>query len=183
VLDHTALLVLELWAARGSAPDPTALLREARFRMREGTLSLAAVARLAAEVPEYWLGMLAPSEADITVLHMPGDAATGVLFTSEAGAREFFSANPPSAGATAEAAATRTPITLVARPHQWSTSAFLVIAEEFDAVVVDPNPDGSGGLRLTGPAVQLVLDALSERLMPRVPGFAWEDCAPGPAMA
>lgn len=175
VLDHTALTVLDLWAGRRRAPDAIDLIREAQCRAREGALAGPALARLVAEVPEYWLGMLAPDDLDITVLHMPDDDATGVLFTTQEAAREFFERNPPPRTGRVSRAPGDTTITLLARPHQWSTSAFLVVAEEFDAVVVDPNPDGSGGLCLDRAQIERVLTALDERLMPRVPGFVWED--------
>jgi hypothetical protein len=160
LLDHTDLLVLDLWARTGRQPSPPDILAAASRSFGAGAIPLAVAARIAADMPRYWLGVI--READlVSMLVFPGTDAC-CLFSTQERARRYIGKLGGS-GARAHPA----PV-----PCKWQVNAFRTVLAGFEEAWLDPeDPLVGGGLRLSNEAVRAAAARLDDKLKPRVPGF------------
>lgn len=172
VLDHAALVVMDLRCRSTRQPTPSDLMDAVKALEAQGAISLDAVASVVAELPAYWLGVAQLPSGGAAILHGPNDPETGVLFTSGERLQRHLDAN--RGHVEQQLLATGAEMRPVCRVSRWFASAPALMAEAFPNVTIDPRPDGSGGMRLDRRDMQRVLTALDARLCPRVPGFAWE---------
>lgn len=174
VVGAAALAVFDACCDAGHYPMGPALVDRIGPLARAGSLQASALALVLAEIPVYWFDASARRKGGFSLLHVPNDPDTGVLFTSEDRARLYITANADAIDRQAmREASSGSTMTAYGWPQQWATSPWVLMADNFEVVAVDPEPDGSGGIRASGDVVRLVLDALNARLRPRVADFVW----------
>jgi len=169
-LEHTDLLVLDLWSRRpGHGPTGADAIAAIARLYYEKKISAALAGRMVADYPRYWVGLGQTPEGGGSLLMVPGTDACA-LFTSQDRAQQYldFHMNLPNARAQIEG---MQPIPVLTR---WHASALAVASDQFTQVCINPDPYGTEGLFLGRDALDAALARIDDRLKPRVPGFVAE---------
>ncbi|HEX9728643.1 MAG TPA: hypothetical protein VGA37_09075 [Gemmatimonadales bacterium] len=163
-LDHTALLMLDLWCRLERQPRGRDLTEEVARLMTDRVLDGRAAARLVADWPQWVIG-LQEGAASLTPLKDP-DADTLLLFSSPDRMEMFLLAQRNQGRLTQE-------FRTVPAYHQWGRSLFHQAADHFaDGIAIDPAPLAEPVLRLGPDLVRHALERVDEQLKPRLPAFA-----------
>jgi hypothetical protein len=165
-LDHTDLLLLDLWSRLGVQPRGPELAKTVAGLSAEGAITPGVAARIVADWPEWYVGVQR-SEAAVAVLTMPDRDALPIFASPDAvGA---YVAHHRTAGRL------RGSWEAVGVVHRWAFSVFDQVRESYrDGACIAPAADGSGGLAVDAAMLEAAMQRLHERLTPRVPGFVAE---------
>jgi hypothetical protein len=164
LLDHATLLALDLWARDGRQPRAADLVKAAAALLGDGTLTPRAAARAVADWPVWYLALQQTPDGSVTGTRMRQVDAVPV-FATEASCRAFVDAQVRDGLAKGEWRA-------IAVPHRWRVSVFhQAVFSHADGAWLEPAPDGSGGLHVSGAMLDAAVERLHEQLTPRVPGF------------
>jgi hypothetical protein len=165
-LDHTDLLLLELWSRVGSQPRGPELAKAVALLRADDLITPRVAARIVADWPEWYVG-IQRKESEVAVLALP-DRETLPIFPT-ADALGAFVAHHRTAG---RLSGSWEAMGLV---HRWTGSVFEHVGESYrGGACIAPAADGSGGLALDAAMLDAVMQRLHERLTPRVPGFVAE---------
>jgi hypothetical protein len=166
-LDHTDLLVLDIWAGRpGPGPNGWSLINGISRLYNEKKIPATLAGRMVADHPRYWVGLSQTPDGGGVLLMVPKTDACA-LFTSQDLAKKYidFMASLENGGAQMEG---MQPTPVLTR---WHMSALTIAAGQFTEVAINPDPYGFEGLFLGRDAIESALERIDDKLKPRVPGF------------
>ncbi|MGE3844626.1 MAG: hypothetical protein AB7I50_23925, partial [Vicinamibacterales bacterium] len=171
LLDPLALLVLDLRCRHNRHVTAEDVVEAVKALEARG-VNPDSVAAIIAGLPSFWLALGARPAGGTFMLHAPNDPDTGVVFSTGERLQQYLGANQGlvqrELGGTAESLRT------FCQLSRWPASPMGLMAAAFSALLIDPRPDGSGGLRLDRQTMGFTLAHLDALLCPRVPEFVVE---------
>jgi hypothetical protein len=170
-LDHTDLLVLDLWLREGNGqPKGWTIASEIARLHYEQVLSDRVAALIVADWPRYFMIAQQTPEGGVNLLKIPDpDSDRLPVFTTADAAETYIRVFRNMELLKEE-------WQVVPILHRWDTSVFHNALDNFDdGAWVDPIALGGGGLPVNRSMLETIIERIDEKLKPRIPGFVWEE--------